>query len=175
MRSEDLALYNEVLNSASVTGYLVGESSKVRALVQACGALLESADGLRENGPRLSAEQFAAVGLNTVQSPAAVSLLDDLIDGLGRDKVDSYVELQTLADRVLRVTAGAAGGTGASLEDLQALGLEGLTPDNIDGNLARIAATADDGHEVDSLAELQALLDIARRRRRPTSQASRTT
>jgi hypothetical protein len=66
-------------------------------------------------------------------------------------------ELQTLADAVAAVIAGAAPtGSAPSLAQLQDLGVTGVNPANLAAVQAAIRATADDGAGVDTLPELQA-------------------
>src|SRR5690606_13175212 len=91
---------------------------------------------------------------NLAAVQAAIAATDD--DG---SEVDTRAELQALIDAVEAVRTGAAGGTPPTEELLVTLGITGVTPENLAAVQAAIAATNDDGSEVDTRAELQALID----------------
>jgi hypothetical protein len=94
----------------------------------------------------------------------ALKLLNEVVDGKPTTGVDSVTEVQALADAAAHVLA-AAGGTPAqiaalTLADLQALGITGVTADNLPAVVAAIGATTTD-LGVDSKAEIQAIATAA--------------
>jgi hypothetical protein len=161
--ADNLASLNDALASASVQGTSVDSTPKLQALVNAYQAILALADGVdntaNTNNP--AAAQYALVGVNGVDSPVKTSLLGDVIDGMSQTAVNTVPKLQTLADAVAAVMSGAANAAGPSLAQWQALGVTGVNADNLKAVQDKLAATADDGSAVDTLTELQNLVNSA--------------
>jgi len=105
--------------------------AEVQAVVDAYLAVLNAADGADDNDAKPTQSQLATLGITGVDSPAEASLLGDVIDEKTAADVDRVAELQALADAVSAVMSGAAGGPGPALEQLQALGVTGVTADNL--------------------------------------------
>ncbi|CAN1521639.1 FG-GAP repeat [Burkholderiaceae bacterium] len=135
-------------------------AAELQSVVQAYAAVLAAADGVAGNVTTApTAAQYAALGVTGLTgdtASATASLLGNLIDGLSAADVDTVAELQTLANAAAAVVS-AASGSPISLAQLKALGITGVTADNLATVQAMLAATADDGTGVDSLAEIQAL------------------
>jgi len=150
------------LNSAAVQGSDVSTTAQVQALVNAYKAILAEANGsAADTTPDPSAADYTRIGVTGMDSAAKAALLSDVIgDKLATD-VDSVSEVQALADAVSAVmtAASATTPTGPTLAQLQALGLTSVTADNLAGVQQALANTVDDGSGVDSLAELQALVN----------------
>ena len=150
------------LNSAAVQGSDVNTTAQVQALVDAYKAILAEANGsAADTTPDPSAADYTRIGVTGVDSAVKAALLSDVIgDKLATD-VDSVSEVQALADAVSAVMAAASATTptGPTLAQLQALGLTSVTADNLAGVQQALANTVDDGSGVDSLAELQALVN----------------
>jgi hypothetical protein len=94
----------------------------------------------------------------------AAKLLSDAVSIKNSAQVDTAAELNALAsavDHVMDVAAGAASST-LTLNDLSLLGITGGTAGNLAAVSNLIQASADDGSGVDTLAELQALVNSAR-------------
>jgi len=137
---------------------------EVQALVDAYAKVLTSANGVADGGASLSAAEFAALGLSTVDAGGEVSLLNDLIDRQATTAVDSYSELAAMASRVTRLmneAAGVAASPALTTSDLAALGITGVTAENLAEVLAVIRASADDGSAIDTMSELQTLVTAA--------------
>jgi len=138
--------------------------SEVQALVDAYAKVLASANGVADSGPSLSAAEFAALGLSTVDTAGELGLLNELIDRQASSAVDSYSELAALASRVTRLmgeAAGVAASPALTASDLAALGISGVTTENLAEVLAVIRSSADDGSAIDTLSELQTLVTAA--------------
>jgi hypothetical protein len=103
---------------------------------------------------------LGVTGLSGSTASATAALLGSLIDGLTNADVDTVAEIQALADAAAAVVAAASGGS-VTLAQLQALGIQGVTADNLATVQALLAASADDGTGVDSVSELQALASQA--------------
>ncbi|MSZ36491.1 MAG: hypothetical protein F2604_00860, partial [Actinobacteria bacterium] len=138
--------------------------TEVQAVVDAYAKVIASANGAADGGVPLTATEFSALGLSAVNTPAEVSLLNELIDIRSNSAVDSYQELAALASLVTRFI-GEAGGTPAvpalTPADFAALGLSGVTDANLAEVLAAIRASGADGSGIDSLLELRSLVDGA--------------
>ena len=137
---------------------------EVQAIVDAYAKLVSSANGLADGGVPLSANEFATLGLSSVDSSAEVSLLNDLIDVRSGTAVDSYAEVAALASIVTRFigeAAGVASSPALTPADFVALGISGVTAENLAEVLIAIRASADDGSEIDTLTEVRTLVDTA--------------
>jgi hypothetical protein len=132
---------------------------EVQVVVNGYQAILAAADGNDNNATSPTQAQYAAIGLTGVDSASKVSLLGDVIDGQNNAAVDTVAEVQALADAVSAVMSGATGGTGPTATQLQLLGLNTVTANNLSAVQAAIDRTANDGTGVDTLAELQALVN----------------
>jgi hypothetical protein len=84
--------------------------------------------------------------------------LGDVVDSKPFADVNTVGEVQTLADAANAVLTGAAGGTAPTLAQLQALGITNVNAANLADVQAAIAATADNGSGVNTLAALQAVV-----------------
>ena len=156
------------INSA-VAGLPTGvtdSTAEVQAVVDAYRAILAEANGADPDatpGVNPTAEQYATIGATTAGSlsGARLGLLNDVIGGLLSTAVDTVAEIEALAGPAVRVVTTAAGGTptpALSVADLTALGVTGVTPDNLAVVVAAIAATADDGSGVSTKAAVQAIV-----------------
>src|SRR5574343_421355 len=157
--SGNLSAINSAIDQLSGAG--VDTRGEVQAVVDAYAALLLAADNTDDNDPKPSQAQYAAMGVVGVDSAAKESLLGDVIDVKGSADVETVAQVQALADVVAAVMSGAAGGLAPSLGQLQALGVTGVTADNLPAIQAAIAATADDGSGVSSLSALQGVVSAA--------------
>ncbi len=178
---EELLSLADVLATGDVDGAAVATDTQVQALVASWQRIRAEADGTRPDltqanpepsdwvrvGARVGSAAVRmgkdeATGQPLVQSNAsAQQLLVQLLGLQDLGSVDRVAELNTLGalvDRLLDVAAGRQPGSALSLQDLQAFGLRGLSDSNLNRVRLAIANSADDGHEVDSLAELQALV-----------------
>ena len=149
---------------AVLTATETDSQSEVQALVDAFAKVASSANGVADGATPLSAVEFAALGLSAVDSAGEVGLLNELIDRQAASAVDSYGELAALASRVTRLmgeAAGVAASPALTASDLAALGISGVTAENLAEVLAAIRASADDGSDIDTLSELQILVAAA--------------
>jgi hypothetical protein len=137
---------------------------EAQAIVDAYAKLVTSANGLADGSVPLSAIEFATLGLPAVDSSAEVNLLNDLIDVRPGTAVDSYAEVAALASIVTRFIGEAAGIESLPAltpNDFTALGISGVTTENLAEVLVALRASADDGSEIDTLDELRTLVDAA--------------
>jgi hypothetical protein len=165
----NLASINSALDSAAVNGAKADTPVEVQAIVNAYQAILNSAVGIVDsNVSGATAQQYALIGVTGVSgTPAAdsgIHLLNNVIRAQSTAGVDTEAEVQALADAANHVIS-AAGGTPAqiaalTLADLTAMGITGVTPDNLPAVLAAIGATAPDTN-IDTLGELQGVVNAA--------------
>ena len=118
--------------------------------------------GADVNGNANFVMDLARVSIESDPGPYHENLLGDVIDSLPSTAVDSVAEIQGLAHSVTNILNAAAGSAGEpSLADLQALGITGVSSANLATVQGAIAATIDSGAGVDSVAELQAVVDAS--------------
>ena len=167
--SGNLAAINSALDSAAVNGTAADTTGEVQAIVNAYNAMLASADGTAANtSTALTGAQYTAIGVTGVTGVAApgnaLYLLDSAVDASAATAVDTVAELQAMADAAARVIAAAGGSpadiTAVTLTDLNAIGITGVTADNLPAVVAAIGAATPDS-AVDTQGELQTIVTTA--------------
>ena len=135
-------------------------TSEVQAAVDAYTAVLAAADGTRNNSAQLVASQYAAMGMSSIDMAADLALMNRILDTATTAQVDTAAELYALGDVVTGIMTAAAGGTTTlTAADFALIGVTGVASANLASVLGAIAATANDGSGVDTLVELQAIVD----------------
>ena len=149
------ALFGEV-------GQAMGLSAvQLDGIDSAWRTLLTLADGVDNDGAGLSTVQLQALGVRRVEGGAKLDALNNVLDVKTSTVVQSRTKLQAWADTITVVLSKAAGGEATPTQDeLEDLGLTDLTPGRTIDLVNKIAASPDEGSDVDSLAELQALVDV---------------
>ena len=162
VNSNNLKAINDALAGSVIDGAKSDTAAELQAIVDAYNAILNEANGATADttvsNPTLS--QYLTLGVNLDKT--GLSLLNDVIGGKQSVDVDTIAEINALARIVNAIDVLAAGGTvnpPLTIEDFTALGLSGLNDGNINPVLSAIAATKDDGSEVDSLSKLQSLIN----------------
>lgn len=162
--ANNLSAINSALDA--LTANEVNSAAKIQSVVDAYMRILAEANGTTADatpGNNPSAANFATIGVSlgaTSTDPENQSLLNSVIGEKTAADVDSIAELNALADAVNAVMACAAGtATAPSVLQLQLLNVTGITTDNLALVQAAIAESADNGTGVDSLAELQAVVN----------------
>jgi hypothetical protein len=161
----NLAAINSAVDANPASG--VDTKAELQAMVDAYSAILSEANGTAFDatpGINPTAAQFALIGANigaAATNSVNLSLLDDAIAGLASTAVDTVQEINDLAAAANAVITGAAGGTAATLAQLGLLGVTGVTINNLQAVQNAMAATADSGLQVDTMAELQAVVTAA--------------
>jgi hypothetical protein len=140
-------------------------TSEIQDIVSGYVAILNGADGLSDNDLVLTQGQYVAMGLTRIDTVAKSGLLNEIFDKFVVAKVDTYPELQAAADVVADIFLVAIGGqaqTALSIERLDLIGLTGVTAENLALIVQAIANSADDTTGVDSLSEIQAIVNQVR-------------
>ncbi|MCP1575000.1 hypothetical protein J2S30_003379 [Herbaspirillum rubrisubalbicans] len=165
--AERLASINDALSKVGVEA--VDAWSKIAALVKSYTAILNAADGMSNTVVLPTEADYSRVGVKSLLSKFptaadaaarqnAATLLSHAIDRSNRDEVDTVAELDSLADiasRIIRIAAGKSDTISADEWKRLHLSPE-LTADQLRIVLPSIAATADDGSQVNTLALLSA-------------------
>ena len=155
-----LAAVNSLLNSDLVNADAVDSRVKIQELVDNYNIIYDSADGVDNGDPALNMADYQGLGLNNVDSAGRAKLLSSSLDQKNKPDVDSYTELQAIADAVDRVfDSVAANIDNISVTDLTDLGVVGVNNNNIGQIRARLAANAVDETAYDTLAALQLIVE----------------
>jgi hypothetical protein len=158
--SANLAMINSMIESLAGTD--VDNPAEIQAAVDAYLAVLAAADGTRNNNATLTAAEFASLGMSQINTAVEVSLLNRVLDTATAEQIDTGAELQALGNTVAGIFTTAAGSNASpplTAAGLAAIGLTGVTTSNLAAILGAIAGSADDGSGVDTLVEIQALID----------------
>ncbi|WP_139144287.1 hypothetical protein, partial [Janthinobacterium lividum] len=136
------------------------QSSKSKKTVQAITAISDAAQGNTASPTTTSVDTYTAAGIKgvTADNLAAVNaqLNSAATDGAATGTPE---KIQAIVNAVNAVKGGAAGGTPVSEAQLETLGVKGVTPANLAEVQKAIAATPDDGTGVDTIEELQAVVN----------------
>lgn len=160
------ALFGEVGQSIGLS------AAQIDGIDSAWRTLLTLADGIDNDGAGLSTTQLQALGVRRVEDGAKLDGLNNVLDVKTSTAVQSRSKLQAWADTITVVLSKAAGGEATPTQDeLEDLGLTDLTPGRTIDLITKIATSPDDGRDVDSLAKLQALVDVVA----PTTSATNLT
>ena len=157
---------------ASIGPTATDTAVEVQAFVDAINKVKTTANGSTTIAGTLTAADFAALGLTTIDTAVERSLFNQLIAGDGFAAVDTIAERATyvaLIDKLLALAAvtppAALPNPTLTATDLAALGITGVTTSPNGGNIAAIlaglAASANDGTGVDSVAKIQAIANAA--------------
>src|SRR5690606_19185213 len=153
---ENLAAVQAAIEATSDEGSEVDTPVELPALTDAVRAVQTgAAGGLAPTHAHL--ETLGITGVTPEKLAAVQAAIEATIDD--GSEIDTRLELQALTDAVRAVRTGAAGGLAPTQAQMETLGINGVTPENLAAMQAAIAATDDDGSEVDTRAELQALID----------------
>jgi hypothetical protein len=108
----------------------------------------------------LSVSDFAHLGLDQLDSDVEVKLANDLISHLTWSDVahsDQQVQLANLVGHLLALAAGQDVADQISLAALQQAGIQVTPPESLYAFTQLVAASSDDGSDIDSVAKLQQL------------------
>ncbi len=157
VNANNVASINTVLATANVTALDVQTVADIQAIVNAYQTLFDLANETDDtlNGSNPADSVYALLGVTGVNSAATTSLLGDVIDIKSNADIQTVPQIQAFIDAVNAVLQGAAGNTGPSLDELTRLGITGVDPSNMPAVLRAIANTNVNGSDVDTLAELQ--------------------
>ena len=150
---------------AGLPASFVDTPAELQVVVDAYLAIIaQSNGGSPSQAP--NAASYVALGASEAGSFSAgqVSYLNTLIGLQSTGEVANVATIKTLVSAVANLYALAAGTQQAALtvEDLAVMGITGVTSANLQAVLAALAATADDGSGINSLAEVQALVNTVK-------------
>jgi hypothetical protein len=142
VNSANISSVNSVL--AVLSASTTDSRAEVQAVVDTYAAILNGADGVANGGLSLTAAQYQNIGLTEITTSAQANLLSSIIDSSANSGVDSFTELQVLANIVSRLVVVAAGGAASPAltpAELALIGISGVTTSNLSAVLAAINAT----------------------------------
>jgi autotransporter-associated beta strand protein len=171
VNTDNLAAINSVLTSSASQAGQFSSVAQVQAMVEAYALILAEANGAAADSTTADpqAATYAAIGATAAAALPDGSFGQQLLNQVMAEQttsaINSVAEIEALANTVQALMLTAAGGTPSaalSADDLQALGLSGVTPYNLSAILAAVAATADSGAGLADLAALQGLVNTVR-------------
>jgi hypothetical protein len=164
----NLASMNDALTTLAVDGARADTTPEVQLIVDGYNRILTEADGVvgDTTGADPSSTDYAAIGAEVggagTGDAESVSLLNDVIGRKTTADVDTVNEINALGsitERILQTAAGGVPGTAITVADFDTIGVTGVRTISLGDLLAIIASTADSGAEVDTVPEIQALLN----------------
>jgi hypothetical protein len=158
-------------NIASVNSFLavIAESdsdsqSEVQATVDALAKVATAANGFADGGASLSASDYAALGLASINTTSEINLLNDVLDSKPGHAVDTYSELSAYAsivERIIGETLGNIASPALTPQDFAALGISGVTTNNIQGILDALRSSNSNNTPITNLSSLRTLVAAA--------------
>lgn len=148
-----------------VIGTHAGSKAQIQGIADAYVAILGEANGAAADatpGVDPTVAQYTAIGATLGAAATNDKILSLMNEGLGKlsaSAVDTVAEVNALAAAANAVFTGAAGSTSPTLAQLSLLCITGVTAANLAAVQAAIAATADDGSGVATLAQIQAIVN----------------
>ncbi|NQZ30324.1 MAG: hypothetical protein HRU06_03575, partial [Oceanospirillaceae bacterium] len=160
VNSVNLAAINSVL--LQLSGTQADSVQELQALVDHYNNVLQGAEGVDDNDIQLTAQDYADLGLTSIDTVVESSLLNDVLDLKSSAAVDSFSELLALTNAIQAVMDAASGSTGVPASaQLQLLGVTNVTDAQLAAIQNGLQGSADDGSGVSSLTDLQSLIDSA--------------
>ena len=159
---DNLSMINSFIAQRSVSE--TNTAAKIQALVDAVNKLRAGVEpSLLSSGSMTSAELEVldvAVGDNL----NALQLMNSILGGLTIDRMNTFSELDELAEiveAIMQIAAGQAPSKTLTSADLAQIGLTGVTSGNLESVLATISQSAQDGSGVNLVEKLQQLIGAA--------------
>ncbi len=134
------------------------EIEAVIATVNAAMQIIIDYADANGSGPSPTVTTYNDAQLDGV-SAANLDVVNAYVAALENTAVDSTIETQAVIAAVNALLAEAAGTTGADEADYSTAGITGVTAINLNSINDAVAATIDDGTDIDTPIELQALVD----------------
>ena len=158
--NSNVAAVNSAL--AALPAASLDSPAELQQVVTSYVSVLAQAGGGTPSTPPTAAE-YAAIGVSAAQSFSApqVTYLNAVIRSLPTSAVADVANVQVVAESISNLYAVAAGSSAApiTVAQLAALGVTGVTSANLADIVAALVATADDGSGINTVAEVQALVD----------------
>ncbi len=153
----DIEFMNDVLDLKINTDIIDVES--IQIIADSYRAVLSAADGI-DNSSNLALTDFENLELSHINSATKAQLLADIIDIKEQTEVDSYAKLQQIAAVVSHVIEVAdTNTTSLSINEYLLIDIAGVNELNLALVFQAIQATLANGSQIDSLAELQNLVN----------------
>ncbi len=163
VNSTNVNAINNSLATAVINGARVADVQSLQNLVTAFNKILDLANGKDDvtHNQQPDYLQYSLIGVQGVDSTQA-SLLGDVIDLKTREDVDTVSEIQDLANAAAAVMNLTKKVNGLTAEQLtNKLGITKVTDDNFAAVARAIANTSPTGSDVDTLENLQKVVETA--------------
>lgn len=175
-----IAAIRSAIGASADDGSGVTSVAQLTAIQSAYLKVLAQADGVKSNTTEASktptVAELTTLGVklgkagNTsdAQQASALSLLNDLMDGLSNTAVDSVKEINDLAstiDKLMGIatatSADQASALGLTFSELNAWGLTGISNDNLAQVVEAVRLTqSSDGKKLNTLKQMQSAVDL---------------
>ena len=169
----NVGAYNSALDSASLHNYSVDAlDGELQAMVNSYNNILTIANGSASDagvGSTPTNTNYYAIGVTgflnpdnivRITSSISINLLNDIIRTKTADQVDTVDEINALANAGMRIMRESTNyHLSPQVQDFTDIGITSVTSSNLTAILNAINATADDGSAVDTLSEIQNLVN----------------
>jgi len=142
--------------------------TEVEALTETYASARDSLKALANStagSDRVTMDEFAALAMGQLDTAVSVALTNDLLDTLDFVEVArTRANQQAIADLAVALETSAVSGEPAAQitrEGLEHVGISGLDASLMPAFRAQVAASAADGSEIDSRADIQSLVTAA--------------
>jgi hypothetical protein len=136
--------------------------SEVQEISDIVSGILAAADGQANSNSNISQSDLSLIGITAINSSVEADLLNSIIDSVSQSAVDTFAEVNALAeivDRLMRVAAGQDYSPALTPSDFALLGLSNVSSSNISEVLTAIGATANNGSDISTIQLLSALVN----------------
>jgi hypothetical protein len=169
----NVAAYNSALDSSALSNTHVDSlEGELQFMVNAYNNILTIANGSTADagvGYTPNSTHYSAIGVTGFLNPdsvvyitssISVNLLNDIMRTKTPDQVDSVDEINALASAGMRILRQSTNNhLSPQVQDFTDIGITAVTASNLSAILNAIDATANDGSAVDSLFEIQSLVN----------------
>ncbi|OUS31307.1 hypothetical protein A9R01_11695, partial ['Osedax' symbiont bacterium Rs2_46_30_T18] len=162
MDTSNQQMIYSALNTATVKASNVTSVAAIELIIDSYNKVIAVADGTANGNAKLDFINLQQLGITGLLNNAQLQLFISAVDLMQATDIDSAVKLQLIADAVLAVTTAAAGATDSpSVAQLQLLGIDSATEQNLQLVQRAIRNTDNDATNVDSVTELQEVVSNA--------------
>jgi outer membrane protein OmpA-like peptidoglycan-associated protein len=159
---DNLAMINSFIAQRSVTE--TNTAAKVQALVDAVNKLRAGVNPSLLSPDSLTLAELETLDVAIGNNPNALQLMNSVLSGLTIDQMNTFSELDEIAEiveAILQISAGLEPSKNLNDADLALIGLTGVSSGNLSAVLSMISQSAADGSGVNTVQKLQQLVVAA--------------
>ena len=158
VNESNLSAINELLTSKNTDA--IDTTAEIQSVVNSYNTIFNAANGINDDDTKPEANDYSTIGVSGVNSIEKVSLMGDILDIKTSSDVDSLAKLQGLVDIVNKIMQHSESTPQLITQnELESIGITNLTPDRTQDLLSKIANTLNDNSVIDTLSEIQAMVD----------------